>query len=522
MMHPEVIRFACSLDDSRVVLDMVFETIHKCFEDKPISFSVNDTILYMQFLKSLCEEQSTVMETNPLVGIYVDYVVREESPVFTLCSMNMEMSRNDIKLLSDAADKGCLGNLKYLDLSGNTLTDLIEYLVSGEDQDGFRSLEILDVSNTGLSTADVKSLFTALHKGKFPKLIELNFLTAPLTDCLSVIFQAVDHPAFPFSKQLMLQGSSITKDDIKCIHKTLCDRKLQDLVEINLSYNKLTDCMTELLGKDDHFIFETLRSFDLSHTELSTMDVKILFIAFHQEKFPNLRKFHFLPAPIYDCLSHIIQVVDHPAFPFPKCPEEGEFHVLLHQYFKMTFPSRGDVYAILDMARQSKLLRLRHLDLKRSRRDHDLHKFIIGRDEICNLSEIVASRKLPDLKSFVLSRNILTNLMEIIMRPSYPDLQQLKIEEAMLSKCDLSSLTDAILVNHLPKLRGLSLSNNIINGAESEWLNLVESLLLMYKGKTLNLHLWNVGISVALSKTLLLLCKHTNVRLSLTAGIDIN
>ena len=256
MMHEEVFRFACSLGDSRAVLNMVFETIYKCFDHKQIGLSVGDAIRCMQ---SLCED------ANPLVSFYVDYISCKKLSVLTLCSMNIEMTRNDIKPLSDAAHKGCLGNLKYFNLSSNTLTDLIENLVSGEDQHGFRSLEILDVSNTGLSTADVKSLFIALHEGNFPKLKELRFLPAPLTDCLSHILRAADHPAFPFSQQMMLQRSYLSKGDVMSIHKALCNGKLKNLRGIDLSHNILTNC---ILWDADCPVFTSLEIFNLTKTQL--------------------------------------------------------------------------------------------------------------------------------------------------------------------------------------------------------------------------------------------------------------
>ena len=199
------------------------------------------------------------------MSIYIDYTIRTKSPVFRPHSLNMEMTTRDVGLLCDAAQKGGLNSLTELILPGNTLTNVIKKLVSDDrsvsDYPVFRSLERIDISNTRLNTSDVQSLFTAIHDGKFPKLKELQFLPAPLTDCLSVILKTAHHPAFPFSKDLMLQKSCLSKNDIKCLHKALCDGKLQDLREINLSDNMLTDCLIEILGKADLPRFEALQTY---------------------------------------------------------------------------------------------------------------------------------------------------------------------------------------------------------------------------------------------------------------------
>ena len=411
MIHEEVFRFACSLDDSRSVLDMVFETIHKCFEDTPISFSVDDTILYMQFLKSLCEEQSTVMETNPLVGIYVDYVVREESPVFTLCSMNMEMTRNDIKLLSDAARKGCLGNVKYLNLSGNTLTDLIENLVSGEDHHGFRSLETLDLSNTGLSPTDVKSLFIALHEGKFQKLKELRFLPALLTDCLSHILQVADHPAFPFSKQMVLHRSCISKGDIKSIHKALCDGKLEHLREIDLSHNMLTDCLKELIHVADHHRFKALETIDVSNTMLNATDVSIFFKALHKNYCKTLKRLDLSGNTLTNRIKYLV---------FGENPHG--FRSLETLVLSNTALSPTDV-KFLFIA---------------------LHKW-----------------KLKGLREIDLSHNILTNyIVELVGDKDYPNfssLEKLNLTKTQLGPADVKNLSFALWLGKFPFLKKLSI-----------------------------------------------------------------
>ena len=131
-------------------------------------------------------------------------------------------------------------------------------------------------------------------------------MPAPLTDCLSVILKTAHHPAFPFSKDLMLQKSCLSKNDIKCLHKALCDGKLQDLREINLSDNMLTDCLIKILGKAHHPKFTALETMNLANCQLGPADVKCLFTALLSGKFPILKQLSFLPATMTNCLAHIL------------------------------------------------------------------------------------------------------------------------------------------------------------------------------------------------------------------------
>ena len=483
-MHEELVRLACSLDERRAVLDMIFETLIKGSNLKHIGCSDSDTIRCLDFLKCICADQTKITGVNPLVSIYTNYIDRKKSPEFILRSANMEMTTYDIKLLCDASHDG----LKYLDLSGNWLTNLIDKLVFEDDLQGFRSLEIIDVSNTGLSTADVKSLFTALRNGNFPKLKKLHFLPAPLTDCVDVILQAVDHLAFPFSKELILQKCGVRKDNRRNIHKILCEGKLRDLREIDLSDNVLPGCMIELLGDDD-LRFENLKTIDVSNTGLSTADVKSLFIGLRDRKFPKLKELYFLPAPLTDCLGVILETVDHPAFPF-----SGKL------LLKNSSVNKEDIKSIHKAFLDGELQNLWMIDLSdnvltdcmidllgegdfpifSSLKMLNLNNSQLGPADVKCLFTALRSGKFPNLQYLYFLPAIMTDCLAHILsceehhslwRGGYPLKRVLPLQNAALTNNDLKSLFRATPLRKTSFLKNIELSDNILTNGFEEALN---------------------------------------------------
>ena len=465
MMHEQVVRFACSLDEKRVVLSRIFETI---YTNPGVTSNAS-------LLESICNEQAAITGINPLMSIYIDYTICTQSPAFIARSMDVKMTKYDIGHLCEAAHAGDLNSLTSLDLSGNTLTNSLANLVLGDNCPKFRSLETIDLSNTGLGATDVKRLFTALHDGKFPNLKNLRFLPAPLTDCLSVMLQGANHPAFPFKWHLMLQKSCLSRNDIQSIGKALREGKLPDLREINLSGNMLTDRITELLDKIDHSTFEALETIDLSNTELSTTDVKCLFTALHYGKFPKLKSFQFLPAPLTDCLSVMLQGANHPAFPF-------KWHLMLQK----SCLSRNDIRSLGKALREGKLPDLREINLSGNmltdcitelldKTDHstfealetiDLSDTELSTTDVKCLFTALHNGKFPNLKNLRFLPAPLTGCLSVVLEaadhPAFPFKWHLMLQKSCLNRNDIRSVGKALRKGKLRDLTGIDLSDNML------------------------------------------------------------
>ena len=83
----------------------------------------------------------------------------------------------DLEAIAEATRNCKLPALKQLDLSDNILSGSTEHLVVVE----YPSLEILWLDKTQLSKADVRSLSEAVHEGRIPELKDLNLADNTLT-----------------------------------------------------------------------------------------------------------------------------------------------------------------------------------------------------------------------------------------------------------------------------------------------------------------------------------------------------
>ena len=295
------------------------------------------------------------------------------------------------------------------------------------------------------------------------------------------------------------------------------------LEEIRLAENQLTNCLGHIFTRHTEFPF--LETLDICDTEITQSDVKDLLVSLSHGKLPKLETFfnennndhHTLYT---DTLPLLLDVVYAPGSEALLADlgingsEDPELYMLVEQFLKNTYPSRGDVQVILAAAEQNKLKKLEVLDLEGSITHYILQKPIIGSKEILGLSELVASDKLPQLTTLDLSHNKLTDLVEVLIRASYPQLQKLRIRYAGLSKQDVTSLADAVTANHLPKLEELKLcGNNDLGSAETECQNLVESLLSVYRENTLELYLLAIFMSWEMRDNLNSLCQERNIKL---------
>ena len=388
-------------------------------------------------------------------------------------------------------------------------------------------LEVVNLYDCHMTPGISRAILNGLsHCGRL-KVIRLD--NNQLTNCLGHIF--TNYTEFSNLKDLNISNAEITRSDFKNLLTSLRDRKCPKLANFSLSDRKV------------HASFQ----------------------------FYNKNRLY------PDSLALLLDVVDYPeskAF-FDGLGlseyEHLESDILVERYLCNSYLSRGDVQAVLTAAEKGKLVKLRVLNFGGCDKDSwlsFLNKTIIGREEVLGLSEIVTAHKLPQLRSLILSHNKLTDLIEVLMRASYPQLGALTITDAKLSKLDVSSLADAVTANHLPNLEYLNLSHNKLTdlmevlmrasypkldwldisyarlsktdvtslgnavisnhlpkldhlnllgnkpgGADIGWQNLVASLLSVYSENRLTLFLRHSDMSLATCDTLESLCQETNIEL---------
>ena len=174
-----------------------------------------------------------------------------------LCLSNTKLSKRDMDSFASAVNYCKLPAIESVDLSDNVLTDIMSTLVGQTDYPGFRSLTHLKVTNCKLSTSDVKCAMAALRLGKLPNLGTLEDFPQVSHEWLSD-FLITNHPAGPEVVSLDLEKKGLSGADMKAISDAAKQGKFNQLKEINLSENTLTNCLSDLFGSSDRPGFPSL------------------------------------------------------------------------------------------------------------------------------------------------------------------------------------------------------------------------------------------------------------------------
>ena len=100
----------------------------------------------------------------------------------------------------------------------------------------------------------------------------------------------------------------------------------------------------------------------------------------------------------------------------------------------------------------------------------DLTKTKLSENDVDSIARALNQNKLPHLKHLILSSNRLTSLLGTLMLfdVGYPFLEMLNLEDTGLTSPDITSLSQAIRWNKMPKLKKLNIAQNKLNGRISD------------------------------------------------------
>ena len=138
----------------------------------------------------------------------------------------------DLLHLSDITKLNKLPKLLKLDLSHNTLTGYLSNLLP-DSHPGIRKLRYLDLDSTKLNKEDLRHLSNIAEKNKLPKLESLNLSENTLTGCLSS-FLADPHRGVPKLRMLYPRHTGLNKGDSQHLANIMKTRKFPRLESIDL------------------------------------------------------------------------------------------------------------------------------------------------------------------------------------------------------------------------------------------------------------------------------------------------
>ena len=150
----------------------------------------------------------------------------------------------------------------------------------------FPLLESLNLTNTGLSVADLSHFQTAVHRNTFINLRRLFMSHNVLQHGIGQIFT---DPGFPVLEVLELCNTRLNKDDIISMSEAVHSGKLPRLKVLNLAENVLTDTLSFLLDDSSGTSgFRSLESLSLGYTDLCKTDMEFLSGSIISGRLPNL------------------------------------------------------------------------------------------------------------------------------------------------------------------------------------------------------------------------------------------
>ena len=141
--------------------------------------------------------------------------------------------------------------IEHLSLNGNTLTGLLDNLLSGSIH---HKLCHLCMGDAGLRESDVRSIAMAARANNLPNLRAsdrgLAISENTLTGLVGVLMGGADHPGYTSLEHLSMGGISVSKDDMKCLSQAVTAGKLPRLQRLILCDNDL-HLMTDEV---EHFV----------------------------------------------------------------------------------------------------------------------------------------------------------------------------------------------------------------------------------------------------------------------------
>ena len=179
-----------------------------------------------------------------------------------------------------------LNFIHKIKLSENNLAGCLSNFLP-DPHPGLPELTDLDLASTAFNREDLLHLSKVTKNNKLPKLEFLDLSKNTLTGCL-LTFLADPHPGLSELCYLYLNTTALNKGDLHHLSTITQNNKLPKLYWLQLSYNKMTGCLSSFLSVT-HPGLPKLKKLDLISTDLNKEDLQHLADLMKAGKFPQLK-----------------------------------------------------------------------------------------------------------------------------------------------------------------------------------------------------------------------------------------
>ena len=197
----------------------------------------------------------------------------------------IKIVKQDLIAIHEVVASDKVPNLRLLDLSNNILTDTMRSLFGDSDRVVFKELYSLRINNTGLTRSDLAILSQNLKEGKLPHLKYMDLSGNTLTNNLGTLLDAINQNL----KLLHLDETHLADTDVRNLCSAITGKKFLKLEEISLRFNNLTNYISEMFCATTEVVLPSLRFIWLTSTALIERDVAGLSKSVKSGKLPALK-----------------------------------------------------------------------------------------------------------------------------------------------------------------------------------------------------------------------------------------
>ena len=439
-----------------ILLDMLLPV--KCTGENSNMNQVVDLLVH-----TVAEESSKIEKTRRLVSESLKLSRRAKMLRLLKCKLD---SHGFLHLAEQL--RGCedLEKLHFTDTSVCSSDDLPVGGKLGAALSTLSSLKNVVMKDCQLRNPVSESLLLGLAKCQ--NLVSLDLGNNTLTNCLERLFAGND-TGFPFLEQLYLEKTDLSEEDFININKAFSESKLPKLKYLGLQGNYLQGSMKILLGQPNGQKFPSLKGLWIQNTALSRDDIQAIVECSRAGQLPMLQHLNLSHNTLKDSMGILFDDKKIPAFP-----------ALRDLTLKYTDLNTADITRLSQAAQNGKLKTLEILNLK-------------GNKLVCCLRSLFGNTA----------------------HPGFPSLEQLSLDNATLNKVDVSSLSQAITSDKLPKLKLLTLKFNNLCSSERETEELIKNCVFQYKHR-MHLELNENNLSEDFCTEMKSFCLDSNILLTTT------